>query len=104
MRVTNSIITRNSQTRLQVNLQGIDRLRTDISSGVRLRKMSDDPTSGGELVRIGSSMRALTQFKRNVDNVPRPNRPSSTSGRPRPRAPPSSASRRRAPPRTRGCV
>jgi flagellar hook-associated protein 3 FlgL len=68
MRVTNSIITRNSQTRLQVNLQGIDRLRTDISSGVRLRKMSDDPTSGGELVRIGSSMRALTQFKRNVDN------------------------------------
>ena len=67
MRVTNSIITRNSQTRLQVNLQGIDRLRTDISSGVRLRKMSDDPTSGGELVRIGSSMRALTQFKRNVD-------------------------------------
>ena len=68
MRVTNSIITRNSQTRLQANLQGIDRLRTDISSGVRLRKMSDDPTSGGELVRIGSSMRALTQFKRNVDN------------------------------------
>lgn len=68
MRVTNSIITRNSQSRLQANLQGIDRLRADISSGVRLRKMSDDPTSGGELVRIGSSMRALTQFKRNVDS------------------------------------
>ena len=67
MRVTNSIITRNSQSRLQANLQGMDRLRADISSGVRLRKMSDDPTSGGELVRIGSSMRALTQFKRNVD-------------------------------------
>ena len=68
MRVTNSIITRNSQSRLQANLQGIDRLRADVSSGVRVRKMSDDPMSGGELVRIGSSMRALTQFKRNVNN------------------------------------
>lgn len=68
MRVTNSIITRNSQTRLQTQLQGLDRVRDDISSGVRIRKMSDDPTSGGELIRIGSSMRALRQFKRNVDS------------------------------------
>ena len=68
MRVTNSIITRNSQSRLQANLQGLDRIREDISSGIRLRKMSDDTTSGGELVRIGSSMRALSQFKRNVDS------------------------------------
>ena len=68
MRVTNSIITRNSQSRLQANLQGLDRIREDISSGIRLRKMSDNPTSGGELVRIGSSMRALLQFKRNVDS------------------------------------
>ncbi len=68
MRVTNSIITRNSQSRLQANLQALDRIREDISSGIRLRKMSDNPTSGGELVRIGSSMRALSQFKRNVDS------------------------------------
>ncbi|MDQ8162432.1 MAG: flagellin [Gemmatimonadota bacterium] len=67
MRVTNSIITRNSQTRLQTQLQGLDRVRDDISSGVRIRKMSDNPTNGGELVRIGSSMRALAQFQRNVD-------------------------------------
>lgn len=68
MRVTNSIITTNSKLRLQVGLQGIDRLRDDIASGVRIRKISDDATSGGELVRIGSSMRALTQFKRNADS------------------------------------
>ena len=67
MRVTNQLITRNSQTRLQSNLQSIDRLNEDISSGIRLRKMSDDPTSAGEVVRIGSSMRAITQFRRNVD-------------------------------------
>lgn len=67
MRVTNSIITANSKLRLQQGLQGIDRLRDDISSGVRIRKVSDDAISGGSLVRIGSSMRALTQFKRNLN-------------------------------------
>jgi flagellar hook-associated protein 3 FlgL len=67
MRVTNSIITRNSQLRLQEGLQGLDRVRDDISSGIKLRKMSDDPTSGGQVVRIGSSMRAITQFRRNAD-------------------------------------
>lgn len=67
MRVTNSIITSRSQLRLQQGLQGIDRIRDDISTGVRIRKMSDDATSGGELVRIGSSMRAITQFRRNAD-------------------------------------
>jgi len=67
MRVTNSIITSRSQLRLQQGLQGIDRTRDDISTGVRIRKMSDDATSGGELVRIGSSMRAITQFRRNAN-------------------------------------
>ncbi len=67
MRVTNQLITRNSQFHLQANLQGMDRLREDISTGVRVRKMSDDPTAAGEVVRIGSSMRAITQFRRNID-------------------------------------
>ncbi|MFY7921380.1 MAG: flagellin [Gemmatimonas sp.] len=67
MRVTNPIITSRSQLRLQQGLQGIDRVRDDISTGVKIRKMSDDATSGGELVRIGSSMRALSQFRRNAD-------------------------------------
>jgi flagellar hook-associated protein 3 FlgL len=67
MRVSNSIITRTSQRRLQQGLQGIDRARDDIATGIRLRKMSDDATSGGQVVRIGSSMRAITQFRRNTD-------------------------------------
>ena len=67
MRVTNQLITRHSQSRLQSSLQGIDRLREDISSGLRVRKMSDDPIAAGEVVRIGSSMRAIAQFRRNID-------------------------------------
>lgn len=67
MRVTNSIITSRSQLRLQQGLQGIDRVRDDIATGVRIRKMSDNATDGGQLVRIGSSMRAITQYRRNAD-------------------------------------
>jgi flagellar hook-associated protein 3 FlgL len=65
MRITNSLITARSQLRLQQGLQGVDRLRDDISTGVRIRKMSDDSARGSEIVRIGSSMRAITQFRRN---------------------------------------
>jgi flagellar hook-associated protein 3 FlgL len=67
MRVSNSIITFRSQLRLQQGLQGIDRVRDDIATGVRVRKMSDNATDAGQLVRIGSSMRAIAQYRRNAD-------------------------------------
>ena len=69
MRITNAMITKQSQSRLQSGLAGVDRLREDISTGLRLRRMSDDPTSGAEVVRVGSSMRAITQFRRNTQRV-----------------------------------
>jgi len=67
MRVTNSILIRNSQTRLQQNLRGMENAREDIASGLRLRKMSHDPTGASEVVRTTSSMRALAQYQRNAD-------------------------------------
>ncbi len=63
MRISNQMILRQSQSRLQSSLQGIDKLREDISSGVRIRRMSDDPTSANEVVRVGSSLRALDRFR-----------------------------------------
>lgn len=66
MRVTNQTVLRNSISRLQQNLQSVERAREDISSGLRLRKMSQDPTAGSEVVRVGSSMRAIDQFRRNI--------------------------------------
>ena len=67
MRVTNQMITRNSQARLQTGLQGLDRLREDVSSGISLRKVSDDPTAAGTVVRINSSLRGISQYRRNID-------------------------------------
>ncbi len=65
MRISNQMILRSSQVRLQMSLQGIDKLREDVSSGIRVRKMSDDPTSSSEVVRVGSSLRAITRFRQN---------------------------------------
>lgn len=65
MRISNSMILRQSQSRLQSGLQGIDKLREDISSGVRIRRISDDPTAGSEVVRVGSSLRAIERFRQN---------------------------------------
>ena len=68
MRITNSMIAARSKNSLQANLRLVDQLRDDISSGVRIRKMSDDPVSGSQVLRAGSSLRAITQFKRNIES------------------------------------
>lgn len=66
MRVTNQIVMRNSVSGLQGNLQGLERARTDIATGLRLRKMSQDPTAANQVARTGSSLRAIEQFRRNI--------------------------------------
>jgi flagellar hook-associated protein 3 FlgL len=66
MRISSQMITWNSQARLQTNLQAIERLNEDISSGIRIRKMSDNPNAGRQILQTGSSMRAIDQFRRNI--------------------------------------
>ncbi|MBU6366013.1 MAG: hypothetical protein KJT01_07365 [Gemmatimonadetes bacterium] len=67
MRVTSAEVLHASQRRLQSTMVGIERLREDIASGVKVRRMSDDPAAASDVVRVGSALRALTQHKRNVD-------------------------------------
>lgn len=69
MRISNQMITWNSQSRLQMNLQAIERLNEDISSGIRIRKMSDNPNAGRQILQTGSSLRAIEQFRRNIDTA-----------------------------------
>lgn len=66
MRISNQMILRSSIARVQQPLQAMDRAREEVASGLRVRRMSDDPTAASEVVRIGSSMRAITQFRRNI--------------------------------------
>lgn len=66
MRVTNSLIQRQTIARLQTGLQALDKAREDVTTGRRIRRMSDDPSSASEVVRSTSSLRALDQFRRNI--------------------------------------
>ena len=66
MRITNSLIQRSSIARLQTSMQGVDKAREDVSTGRRIRAMSDDPSSASEVVRSSSSLRALDQYRRNI--------------------------------------
>lgn len=69
MRVTNQSILANSTNRLQMNLQAMERAREQVSSGVRFTRMSEDPVAASEVVRVGSSMRAIEQFQRNIQRA-----------------------------------
>ena len=44
----------------------VDKAREDVSTGKRIRLMSDDPSAASEVVRSSSSLRALDQYRRNI--------------------------------------
>jgi flagellar hook-associated protein 3 FlgL len=66
VRVTNAMLRRDGIHRLQSNLQAIERAQRQLSSGLRIETMSDDPSAAGEVIRLSSSLRAIGQYRRNV--------------------------------------
>lgn len=66
MRITNNLTVRNSLAGIQQNASIVDRLQSQIASGIKLAKASDDPTGAGEVMASSSALRALDQYKRNV--------------------------------------
>ena len=69
MRITNQLIERSTVSRLQSNLQALDQAREEVSSGRKVNVMSDDPGAASEILRTNSSLRAITQYKRNVSTA-----------------------------------
>lgn len=66
MRITNTLIQRSNINQLQNSLQQVDKAREDVATGKKIRRMSDDPSSGSEVVRTSSSLRAIDQYNRNI--------------------------------------
>jgi flagellar hook-associated protein 3 FlgL len=69
MRVTNALITRDIITRLQTNQSRVAEAQDRVSSGLRIRKMSDDPSDAGAVLQTSAALRALGQYRRNVEAV-----------------------------------
>ena len=69
MRITNNIVLRNSLAGLQRNSSEIQRLQTQLSSGIKVQTSSDDPTAASQIMASSSSLTALDQYKRNIDSA-----------------------------------
>lgn len=66
MRITNSSIARVSLAALQDNLQRVDEARQRATSGLRIRRPSDDPVGAASVLGADRGLRALEQYRRNI--------------------------------------
>ncbi len=69
MRITNSIIQRNALASIQASLKQMARAQERVSTGLRVQKPSDDPSAASDILRTGSALGALDQYRRNIDAV-----------------------------------
>jgi flagellar hook-associated protein 3 FlgL len=66
MRITNNIIQSNVLANLQTNLRRVAEAQDQASSGLRIRKPSDDPAGAARAIQTRGSIRALDQYQRNI--------------------------------------
>lgn len=69
MRITNATISTNAVRALLTNQRGIDRASRQISSGLRFERVSGDPTAGSDAMRATSDIKALAQYRRNIQRA-----------------------------------
>lgn len=66
MRITNSIIATAQWDGLAANMAALMKAQSQVSSGKRLQAASDDPLAATQIMSSGSALRALDQYKTNV--------------------------------------
>jgi flagellar hook-associated protein 3 FlgL len=69
MRITNSIIQQTSLTNVERNLREIYRAQDRVTSGLRIRKASDDPVGAATAMQTRGSLRALEQYRRGAQTA-----------------------------------
>ena len=67
MRITNGIMRREQLARVQTGLRQLAESQRRVSSGLRMAKASDDPVAASGAMQARGSLRALEQYRRNVD-------------------------------------
>lgn len=69
MRITNQMIVARQLAGIQSNMDAIDKAQAQVSSGKRLTAASDDPVAASNIMNADSLLRALTQYKTNVQRA-----------------------------------
>ena len=67
MRITNSITTQKALRTMQQGPRDVARASDRVTSGLRFTRASEDPNAAGQVMRASGSLRALEQYRRNVD-------------------------------------
>lgn len=69
MRITNNMVSRNSLAGLQRALRQVDEAQHRATTGLRVEKPSDDPAASSYIMASGSTIRAIDQYKRNINSA-----------------------------------
>jgi flagellar hook-associated protein 3 FlgL len=69
MRITNNMVSRNSLAGLQRALKQVDSAQNRVTTGLRVERASDDPSAANSIMASGSSIRAIDQYKRNINSA-----------------------------------
>jgi flagellar hook-associated protein 3 FlgL len=67
VRITNSIITRQSLDGVQRNLAAMEEAQRRVNTGLRIERPSDDPAGMVSIMGADRQLRALDQYGRNID-------------------------------------
>ncbi|MEP6493429.1 MAG: flagellar hook-associated protein FlgL [bacterium] len=69
MRITNSITARSQFEGLAANMAALLKAQTQATTGKRIQVASDDPTASVQIMNSDSSLRALDQYRTNVQRA-----------------------------------
>ena len=69
MRVTNGVISNNFLKNLNTNMKALDKYYTQMSTGKRLTKLSDDPVGIVQSMQAKVKLYRLDQYQKNVDDA-----------------------------------
>lgn len=69
MRITTNQTLRSQLASLQANGAAMLRAQETVSTQLRVRKISDDPAAGGTIMANSSALRAIGQYRRNVQQA-----------------------------------
>jgi len=69
MRITSNMIGAQQMAALQSNIQLMSKASQQVTSGKRLTQASDDPTAATNIMESASSLRALDQYKTNIQRA-----------------------------------
>ena len=69
MRITNNVISRNALAGLQHSLRQVDEAQRRATTGLRVEAASDDPAASTSIMASASSLRAIEQYKRNINSA-----------------------------------